>query len=75
MSGYIMTMKPPQMKSCTDIMLARLLKRSELKNSYLVVHESDVTFMNLYNENNESRKKVGQKLAFWKIENPEPVEK
>ena len=26
-------------------------------------------------ENNESRKKVGQKLAFWENEYPDPVEK
>ena len=31
--------------------------------------------MNLDNENNESRKKVGQKLAFWENENPESLEK
>jgi hypothetical protein len=30
---------------------------------------------NLDNENNESRKKVGQKLAFGENENPDPIEK
>jgi hypothetical protein len=29
--------------------------------------------MNMDNRNNESRKKVVQKLAFWENENPEPI--
>ena len=32
-------------------------------NDPIIVRESDVDFMNLDNENNESRKKVGQKLV------------
>ena len=37
-------------------------------------NEKRMWFYNLDNENNESRKKVGQKLAFWENENPESVE-
>lgn len=38
-------------------------------------NEKRMWFYNLDNENNESRKKVGQKLAFWENENPESFEK
>ena len=50
-------------------------KRRKSGGGGFLARESMLGFVNQDNENNESRKKVVQKLAFWENEYPDPVEK